>query len=121
MAPLQLTGEMLEAHEDRIQGLEHEKERIKGLEVKFDHLTDLVKTGFGESREQFRGITARLDDGQRLFGAHEESLRLLQAGEDQRRARGAWVKKTALGLVVGGAGILVGKFAEVIWKTFSGM
>ena len=104
------TPELFDVHEERIQG----------LEVSVENLTELVKDGFKETREHLSKVGEHLTEGARRFEVHETRLNALQAAEDRRAARASIVKKAAITLVLTGAGVLASEIGKLIWSMIHG-
>lgn len=116
MAPSNLSAQITEAHEDRLQRLEGKMETVlvgqATTDVKLDTLVSKIDSGFSS-------ISERLDKGEARFDKHDEDIKLLKDAESSRATRWNFVKKAVLPLMAGAAGVIMTHFADSIWVWLS--
>ena len=113
--PLQ-TDLISEAHEERIQRLETNMEKVvastAATSVKLDHLTDLVKEGFVKIGERFEKGADQFESHAKQLEHHKANLHKLNQAEATRAGRWKWVRKLTIPVVIAVASGVATHFGE---------
>jgi hypothetical protein len=109
--PMPLHTDLIsEAHEERIQRLESNMEKVvaqtAASSVKLDHLTDLVKEGFVKIGERFEKGADQFDHHSKQLEHHKASLQKLNQAEAVRAGRWKWARKLTIPILIAvGSGV----------------
>lgn len=120
--PLQ-TDLISEAHEERIQRLETNMEKVVALtsatSVKVDHLTEVVKDGFQKIGSRFEKGADQFETHSKQLEQHKLSLLKLNQFEARRANRWKWTRKLTLPLIIAIGSAIAGHFGDHIWTWLS--
>jgi DNA anti-recombination protein RmuC len=114
---------MSEAHEERIQRLESNMEKVvaqtSASSVKLDHLTQKIDEGFRTIGARFEKGTEQFEEHSKVLTLHKERIQNLQQVEAKRASRWKTLRKMCLPLLIAAGTAIATHFGEQIWTLLS--